>query len=228
MSDTIETISPAAEAWISGNMDKAQELSQPIPDGAAHTPLAGDVPAYLKNHLAAQDLEQKRTAAPDVAQAETAMISHAATTLSELGHEGASLVEEWGGASSPGFKENFAYARAAFADVAKNRPDLIAKVDASGLGNDPAVLKILSKLGRQKAHTLGDRTVSNRFSSFDEPSRSLPSGNSAAQRELNTIFEQTPPGTAGYAKQSVQDRIRQLQEMIHGDGPVIGQGGRTA
>lgn len=70
--------------------------------------------------------------------------------------------------------------------------------------------------------------MSSRRSSYDEPSRSLPSGNSAAQRELNKIFEETPPGTAGYAKRSVQDRIQQLQEIIHGDGPIIGQGGRTA
>jgi hypothetical protein len=69
--------------------------------------------------------------------------------------------------------------------------------------------------------------VSNRRSSYDEPSRPLPSGNSAAQRELNRIFEETPPGTPGYAKRSVQDRIMQLQEMIHGDGPAVGLAGRT-
>jgi hypothetical protein len=57
------------------------------------------------------------------------MISNAVTKLSELGREGASL-EEWGGASSPDFKENLAYAKSAFNDVAKNGPDLIAKVDA--------------------------------------------------------------------------------------------------
>jgi hypothetical protein len=134
LSENTETMSPAAEAWVSGNMDKAQALSQPIPDGPARAPLSGEVPAYLQNHLAVQDLEQKQNATPDPAQAETAMISRAATTLSELGHEGASLVQEWGGASSPDFKENLSYAKAAFADVAKNRPDLIVKVDASGLG----------------------------------------------------------------------------------------------
>jgi hypothetical protein len=40
-------------------------------------------------------------------QAEIAMISNAVTKLSELGREDASL-EEWGGASSPDFKENLA------------------------------------------------------------------------------------------------------------------------
>lgn len=225
MSETVEPVSPAVEAWASGDMQKAQELNQ-APDGPAVAP-SGDIPPYLKNHLAAQDLvEQSRPAAPDPVQAETAMISHVATTLSDLGPEGQALVAEWGGHTSPDFKANLSYAKAAFADVAKNRPDLIAKVDASGLGNDPAVLKILSELGRQKANTLGDRTVSNRFSSYDEPSR--PSGNSAAQRELNKIFQDTPPGSRGYAAPEVQHRIRVLQEAIHGDGPAVGSAGRTA
>ena len=212
---------------MSGDMDKAQDLNQPIADGPAVERLS-EVPAYLQNHLAAQDLvEKSRPAAPDPAQAETAMITHAATTLSELGHEGQALVAEWGGPSSPAFKENWAYAREGFAVYAT--PDLIAKVDASGIGNDPAILKILSELGRQRAHTLGDNTIRDRrSSSFDEPSRPMPSGSSAAQRELNKIFEETPPGSAGYAKRSVQDRVRQLTEMLHGDGPVIGHGGRTA
>src|SRR3954447_1848933 len=136
---------------MAGDMQAAQELSQPIPDGAPVVPLDGVQP-WLKNHLAADAvLENARpNVAADQAAAETAMISNAASKLSQLGPEGASLVQEWGGHTSADFKENLAYAKAAFQDVVKNRPDLIAKVDASGLGNDPAVLKILSELGRQK------------------------------------------------------------------------------
>jgi hypothetical protein len=129
LSDTIDT-SSAVDAWMSGNMEKAQELNRPIPDGPAVAP-SGDVPAYLENHLAVQTLEQKRTAAPDPAQAEGAMITRAATKLSELGAEGQALVAEWGGHTSPDFKENFAYAREAFRYIATERPDLIAKVDRS-------------------------------------------------------------------------------------------------
>ncbi len=222
MSDTdtaaiAEQAAETVDAWISQDPVKMEWANRPdngLPDRQPGEsvyrgdPTKGDDPVY--------------------ASAETETLSRAATTLAGLGPEGHALVAEWGGHTSPDFKENLSYAKAAFADVAKNRPDLIAKVDASGLGSDPAVLKILSELGRQKAHTYGDNTVSSRRSSYDEPSRSLPSGNSAAQRELNKIFEETPPGTAGYAKPSVQRRITQLQEMIHGDGPVIGQGGRTA
>ncbi|MCK1402770.1 hypothetical protein IVB45_23015 [Bradyrhizobium sp. 4] len=229
MSDTAETTSPAAEAWMAGDMQRAQELSQPIPDEVTGTPPA-DVQPWLKNHLAAEALRDnaRPNVAADQAAAETAMISNAASKLSEIGPEGASLVQEWGGHTSADFKENLAYAKAAFEDVAKNRPDLIAKVDASGLGNDPAVLKILSELGRQKAHTYADNTVSSRRSQFDEPRQPLPSGNSAAQRELDSIYKKTPPGTEGYRDRAVQSRIQQLQEMIHGTGPAIGHGGRTA
>ncbi|GAA0004405.1 hypothetical protein BRDID11002_44070 [Bradyrhizobium diazoefficiens] len=87
-------------------------------------------------------------------------------------------------------------------------------------------LKILSELGRQRANTIGD-TVSSRRSSYDEPSRSLPSGSSAAQRELDQIYKKTPPGSEGYRDRAVQSRIQQLQEMIHGTGPAVGHGGRT-
>jgi hypothetical protein len=106
-------------------------------------------------------------------------------------------VAKWGGASSTSFKENLAYAKVGLAIYAT--PELVAKVDASGLGNDPTILEILRELGRQRAHTFGDNTVSNVSirSSFDEASRPLPSGGSAAQRE-NCIFEETPPGTSGY------------------------------
>jgi hypothetical protein len=206
----------AAEAWLAGEGEKAQALSQPILDDApTDNSTAEEIPGWLKNHQAIEQIHENQNArlADDPAAAEAAMISHAATVLTELGSEGQALLNDWGGANSPAFKENFAYAKSAFADIAKNRPHLIAKVDASGLGNDPAVLQILSELGRQKANTYGDTTVSSRFQSNGAP---LPSGNSAAQRELNRIFEETPPGSPGYAKPAVQQRIWQLQELIHG------------
>ncbi|MFC7699641.1 hypothetical protein ACFQX9_23435 [Bradyrhizobium sp. GCM10028915] len=223
MSDTIDT--GAAEAWMAGDMQGAQALSQPIPD--EHSASSEPLQPWLENHLAAGKLQdgQRPEPAAHQAAAETAMITNAASKLSELGAEGQALVQEWGGHTSPDFKENLAYAKSAFADIAKTRPDLIAKVDASGLGNDPAVLKILSELGRQKAHTYGDNTVSSRRFN-DEPSRALPAGTSAAQRELDTIYKKTPPGTEGYRTREVQTRVQQLQEMIHGTGPAVGMGGR--
>jgi hypothetical protein len=201
------------DAWISQDTAKMEWANRPdngVPDrkpgDSVYTadPTKGDDPVY--------------------AQAETAVVERAATKLAELGPEGAALVQEWGGHTSPDFQENLAYAKSAFADIAKNRPDLIAKVDASGLGNDPAILKILAEHGRMQAHTLGDYTVSNRRSSFDAP---LPRGQSAAQAEWNKIYKDNPPGSAGYRTPEVQNRIAQLAEVLSGGGDIVGRGGRT-
>jgi hypothetical protein len=226
LSDTDTTVDAGAiseqaaanvDAWISQDPAKMEWANKP--DNGAPDWKPGE-----SRHVA----DPAKGDDPVFANAETAVVTRAATKLTELGAEGAALVQEWGGHTSPNFQENLSYAKAAFADIAKNRPDLIAKVDASGLGNDPAVLKILSELGRQKAHTYGDNTVSSRRSSYDEPSRPLPSGNSAAQRELDRIYKETPPGSEGYRTRAVQDRVLQLNETIHGTEPAVGLGGRTA
>ena len=51
---------------------------------------------------------------------------------------------------------------------------------------------------------------------------------SPAQAELNQIYADTPPGTAGYKTAAVQKRVQQLQERIHGTGSIVGNNGRTA
>ena len=50
----------------------------------------------------------------------------------------------------------------------------------------------------------------------------------AAQAELNALYEQTPPGSQGYRTAAVQRRVQQLQEGIHGTGSIVGNNGRTA
>jgi hypothetical protein len=162
------------------------------------------------------------TADPVNAPMQAEMVTRAATTLSDLGPEGQALVAEWGGHTSPDFQENLSYAKAAFRDIAATRPDLIAKVDASGLGNDPAVLKLLAQHGRMQANTLGDDTMQRNRSPFDAP---LPRGNSAAQAEINKIMKENPPGSEGYKAKA--DRVMQLNEMIHGTDGIVGHGGRT-
>jgi hypothetical protein len=202
------------DAWISQDpvkMDWANRPDNGLPDRQPGEsvyradPTKGDDPVY--------------------AQAETSVVTRAATKLSELGAEGQALVQEWGGHTSPDFQENLAYAKSAFADLAKNRPDLIAKVDASGLGNDPAILKILAEHGRMQAHTLGDFTVQKHR--YAETQRPMPQSGSAAQRELDKIYKETPPGTEGYKAKAVQDRVWQLSEIVGGDGDIVGRGGRT-
>lgn len=51
---------------------------------------------------------------------------------------------------------------------------------------------------------------------------------SPAQAELNQIYADTPPGTAGYKTAAVQKRVQLLQERIHGTGSIVGNNGRTA
>ncbi|MCK1450099.1 hypothetical protein IVB36_04045 [Bradyrhizobium sp. 35] len=218
MSDTAETISPAAEAWIAGDHLGAQALSQPVQDDAPAAP-ASDVQPWLQNHLAIDKLQQR-----PADQAQPSVVDSALSRLTSNGGENSALVQSWGSDA----KENLAYAFEGYKYIVANRPELIDRVDASGLGNDAVLLQHLAEYGRLKANFMGDNTVSSRRSQLDEPRQALPSGNSAAQRELNKIFEETPPGTPGYAKRSVQDRVRQLNEMIHGTEPAVGLGGRTA
>ncbi|WP_063996273.1 hypothetical protein [Bradyrhizobium sp.] len=215
MSDTTE-ISPAAEAWMSGNMDRAQALSRPIPD----EPVAPSEPLqpWLENHLAADKLQQK-----PADQAQPSVVDSALSQLSRNGGEHSALVQGWGSDA----KENLAYAFEAYKDIVANKPELIDRVDASGLGNDAILLRHLAEHGRLKANLMGDNTVSSRRFN-DEPSRPLPSGGSAAQRELDSIYKKTPPGSEGYRDRDVQRRVQQLNEMIHGTAPAVGHGGRTA
>src|SRR5437762_11060425 len=73
---------------------------------------------------------------------------------------GNELVESWGS----DFKSNLSYARAAFQEIAT--PELIAKFDASGLGNDPAILEHLAKHGRLNAGFTGIDPVAQYQPSF--------------------------------------------------------------
>jgi hypothetical protein len=217
MSDTGNE-SAAVDAWISGDMQKAQELNQPIVDGqAARGPgapsQATDEPAFAPM--------------PAAPKTETAVAERAETILAELGPEGQALVQEWGGHTSHDFQENLAYAREAFKDIVANRPDLIAKVDASGLGNDPAVLKLLAQHGRMKANMTGDFTVARNGSSPAEAPAFRGNGSKASLRaEKAKILKDSPPGSAKYRDPAVQKRIMQINEALF-PGDIVGQGGRT-
>jgi uncharacterized protein YukE len=222
MSDTEAPVDAAAiaeqsaetvDAWISQDPAKMEWASRPdngIPDRKPGDSVYTADPRVQ----------------PQAPQGEAAIVERAATTLAELGPEGHALVQEWGGHTSPDFQENIAYARDAFREIVSTRPDLIAKVDASGLGNDPAILKILAEHGRMRANTLGNYTVERNYRAPSESARPLPRSQSAAQAELNDLYAKNPPGTEAYKK--VAGRIMALNEQIHGTGNIIGQGGRTA
>jgi hypothetical protein len=201
------------DAWISGDPAKMEWANRPdngVPDWKP-----GD-------RLYVPDPQK------DAEEAQAAPFVKAATTLSQLGPEGEALVQEWGGHTSQDFQENIAYARDAFREIAANRPDLIAKVDASGLGNDPAVLKLLAQHGRMQANNLGDFTVARNGSSPSEMPAFRGNGSKAsAQTEWNKIYKDNPPGSAGYRRPEVQKRIGELAEILSGGGNIVGHGGRT-
>jgi hypothetical protein len=213
-------VSPAVDAWVSGDMQKAQALSRPIDNGPA---IDG---SQAEDHHAA---DISLAPMPDEPKGEAAMVERAATTLGELGPEGQALVQEWGGHTSQDFQQNIAYAKEAFRDIVANRPDLIAKVDASGLGNDPAVLKLLAQHGRMQANMTGDFTVPRNGSSPSYApviTRGGGGAKAALLAELSQLRKDNPPGTEKYKNPAVQKRIMQINETLY-PGDIVGQGGRT-
>jgi hypothetical protein len=165
---------------------------------------------------------------PDAPKLEANEVSGAIATLTEIGGEHAELVQKWErqGANPA---EELGYAKAAFKDIATNRPDLISKFDASGLGNDPAVLEFLAQHGRLQAGMMGDLTVAQRYSAPSETPAFRGNGSKAsAQTRVNQLIKDNPPGTDKYKQAHVQNEISRLMKSIHGDGDIVGSGGRTA
>jgi hypothetical protein len=168
-------------------------------------------------------------AAPTTATAE---VDSAITKLNDRGGDHAALVESWGG----DFGENLAYAKSAFADIVANRPDIIAKVNASGLGDEPAILALLAKHGRLSAGLMGDNTIARRNERMPLHRTGTtafgPSGNNRGSEEtrsqLSRLMRENPPGSQAYKDPHVQARIQQLNRMIAGSGSPIGIGGRTS
>ena len=228
--DAVITKAPAAQTEAAFNRATIEHRrSAPADDGSQPSDT-------WRDGSDAQPLPQM-PAAPTVAQAE---VTAAITKLNERSGGHSDLVARWG----PNFTENFAYARSAFADIAANRPDMIEKFQASGLGDDPSVIEHLAQFGRQNAGRLGDFTIArshNNNGPAPTPSpnytpvssvRSGPSGHSdnngsaETRGELNRLLEANPPGSMGYKANA--SRIQQLYGMLNGTGAIIGRGGRTS
>jgi hypothetical protein len=167
-------------------------------------------------------------AAPPIATGE---VDAAINKLTERGGDHAALVNSWG--SDIG--ENLAYAKAAFKEVAASDPDLIAKVEASGLGDHPAVLQFLAKQGRLSAGMMGDHTIASRRNNEMPINRTTPSGPAGDHRgseetrsELARLMHESPPGSQRYKDPHIQARIQQLHRTIAGSGAIVGTGGRRA
>jgi hypothetical protein len=84
---------------------------------------------------------------PEAPHIATSEVDSAIAKLNERSDGHSDLVARWGSDFAP----NLAYAKAAFAEISTNRPDLIAKFEAAGLGDDPSVIDHLATFGRQQA-----------------------------------------------------------------------------
>ena len=219
MTEEVSAHQQMMDAHVRGDNAGAKALSERVNIEAGISPVAeGDASQVATHQLAPM---------PDAPKLEANEVSGAIATLTEIGGEHAELVQKWErqGANPA---EELGYAKAAFKDIATNRPDLISKFDASGLGNDPAVLEFLAQHGRLQAGMMGDLTVAQRYSAPSETPAFRGNGSRASlQSELDKIMEATPPGTAAYAKPSVQKRVTEIMETLHGNGNIVGRGGRT-
>jgi hypothetical protein len=162
---------------------------------------------------------------PDAPTLAAREVTTAIDKLNELGGEHSRLLDEWGS----GFGENLAYAKQAFKEIVADNPGIIAKVDRSGLGNDPAVLRLLANHGRMKAGMTGDfeTPVQRTGSRLGDTSERGQGRGGSAQAELDQLMTDNPPGTAAYKSPRVQRRVEALSRQISGGGNVIGRGGRV-
>jgi hypothetical protein len=225
--DAVVTHKPAAQTEQLFNRATVEHRRSAVPDqdgaigiGAARS--SGNEPTSLAPMPAAPSIEPTE-------------VSAAIATLNERSEGHSDLVARWGSS----FSENLAYAKSAFKDIATNRPDMIQKFEAAGLGDDVDVLEHLSTFGRQQAGRLGDFTIARNNSNppafTPAPFSRTPAGPSGnnrgseeTQTELNRLMSENPPGSQRYKDPHIQNRIQQLHRMISGSGSVIGQGGRTA
>jgi len=216
MTEEVSAHQQMMDAHVRGDNAGAQALSERVNIEAGISPVAeGDASQVATHQLAPM---------PDAPKLEANEVSGAIATLTEMGGEHAQLVQKWG----PDAGENLAYAKAAFKDIVTSRPDLIAKVEASGLGNDSTLIEFLAQHGRLQAGMMGDLTVAQRYSAPSETPAFRGNGSKASlQSELDKIMAATPPGTAAYAKPAVQKRVTEIMETLHGTGNIVGQGGRT-
>lgn len=87
-------------------------------------------------------------------------------------------------------------------------------VNGQKLGDHPEMVRLFGTLGRRM-----DEHGFIGAASADEQQ--------SIQEELNQVMRDNPPGTDKYRDPTVQKRIRELNEKLHGSGPVVGQAGRA-
>lgn len=212
----------AVAAHLSGDVEKAAPLFNraTVEHQRAAAQPAGSEPTWRDGHVPLPPMPD----APPI----TSETDAAVNKLNDMGGRHAELVASWG-SDAP---VNIEYARSAFREMVASDPGLIAVVDQSGLGDNPAILNHLAKFGRLSAGFINDNTISSRRNNDVTHSPTLPSGKpragSSAQNELADLLDANPPGSASYKNPQVQSRVQALSRIIAGSGSAVGQGGRTA
>jgi hypothetical protein len=228
MSDTIQQTAAdtATEAAIDAHISGDAEKAAPLFNRATieHQRSAAATERIEPGQW--RDGHETLAPMPDAPPIATGEVDAAITKLTERGGDHAALVDNWGA----DIGENLAFAKAAFKEIAASDPDLIAKVEASGLGDHPAVLQFLAKQGRLSAGMMGDYTIARRNNDLtSSPMASAkPRPGGPAREEHDQLMRDNPPGSNAYKSPAIQRRVEQLSRMISGGGNVVGQGGRYA
>jgi hypothetical protein len=143
-------------------------------------------------------------AVAEMAQAAKAEENRVAVAAREANE--ASLRKEWG-ADYDANKTLASRAVQAFGEV-KSHPEVVELfektiVNGQKLGDHPVLLRMFGNIGRR----MGEGEFIGAVGSDQRQS---------LQSELNEIYSKTPPGTEGYRNPSVQKRITEINEALHG------------
>ena len=147
MSDEQQTAADnATEAAIEAHLTRSSEAAVPAFNHAAVAHRRAAAAAETGTDPGRRDGNdaQPLSPMPDAPMVPAGEVDSAIAKLNEYGDEHADLVTRWGN----DFGANLSYAKEAFWEISTSRPDLIAKFEASGLGDDPAVLEHLASCGR--------------------------------------------------------------------------------
>lgn len=170
----------------------------------------------LENGIPAPAMTALSKAVTDLAKAAKDEENRVAVAAREANE--AALRKEWG-ADYDANKALASRAVQAFGEV-KSHPEVIELfektiVNGQKLGDHPVLVRMLGNIGRRmgEGEFIGAVGADQRTS---------------LQSELNEIYAKNPVGSTGYRSAEVQNRVREINEALHGNGGIVGVAGRSA
>lgn len=169
----------------------------------------------LDNGIPATAMTALSKAVTELATAAKAEENRVAVAAREANE--AALRKEWG-ADYERNKTLASRAVQAFGEV-KSHPEVIeffekTIVNGQKLGDHPVMVRMLGNIGNR----MGEGEFIGAVGTDQRQS---------LQEELATIRRENPVGTPKYAQASVQKRIMEINEALHGTGGAVGQSGRA-